>query len=426
MIKKLIKPSLSFKSFILALGLNISKPQSKHIIRIGESLIVSEGTKTLSALYREWVDAPDVSAAADFLSQSPWQSKEIDDNLKIFIICYLLAKVKGKPVITISLDDSTTRKNKDTNKLEVVDWVFDHAGAGKGQTIYCKGAVHLNLRVQIGKYGFNFSWRFYLKKDTVRTLNRYRTKENRIKFKTKNNLACEMLKELKSFLPNHFTVYVLFDRWYSSAKLIKFIHEKLGWHIICAIKSNRKLNGTKMTEWAKKLRHRQYIRVTCTAADGTNKTYLVRKVQGRFSRIPFDVCVLLSKRHKRAKSSQYFLCTDLNLRPQEILNLYNKRWSIEVDYWYLKQYLGLGDFRVQSYEAACKWYSIVHLVLTFLQWKLYEALKGNTNVKSVADIIRLHREEHAWQLVKSICEETLRTGSVDKGMEPYILKAACF
>jgi hypothetical protein len=40
-------------------------------------LIVGEGRKTLSALYRQWVDAPDVSAVADFFRASPWSEGEV-------------------------------------------------------------------------------------------------------------------------------------------------------------------------------------------------------------------------------------------------------------------------------------------------------------------------------------------------------------
>jgi hypothetical protein len=185
----------------------------------------------------------------------------------------------------------------------------------------------------------------------VRRLNRGRPKGQRLHFKSKYRLAREILEELRPYLPEGYTVYVLFDHSYASGKLIKFIRRH-GWHVICALKSNRNLNDVRVDEWDQRLkqRHRRYTRVRVPAADGTSRTYLVRSVQGRLSDVPFDVCVLISRRHPRDKNPKYFLpalaarpgCTDLTLSAQTALTWYGKRWPLEVDYWYLKQPLGLG------------------------------------------------------------------------------------
>ncbi len=232
----------------------------------------------------------------------------------------------------------------------------------------------MNLRIQIGGYGFTFSWRIYLKESTVRRLNRNRSKAEHIPFRSKNSLAREMLTELCSYLSSQYQVYVLFDRWYSSTKLIKYLRRQ-GWHLIAAVKSNRQVDGINLKKWAQQLRHKRYTRVRCVAANGSEKTYVVREVEGYINGYRDKVCVIISKRHNRDKHPKYFLCTDTSLSAQAILKWYGKRWSIEVEYWYLQQFLGLGDFRVQSYEAMVKWYAVVYLVLTFL-WQLYESQKS--------------------------------------------------
>lgn len=428
MLKKIFAPSEVFKRFIVGLHLSLSKPQIGHILRVSEAIIVTEGKKTLSAMNRECVDAPDESAVADFFRQSPWSGQEIQRPLRKFVIAYLLlmAEEQGyEPIISAIIDDSTSRKDKDTKKLEGVDWVFDHAAGGKGQTKYCKAGVHINLRLQIGRYGFTFSWRIYLRKSTVRRLNRDRLLQDRIRFRSKNNLAREMLKELGEYLPPEYQVYVLFDRWYSSTKLIKYIRRQ-GWHVIAAMKSNRQLDGINLTKWAQRLRHKRYTRVTSIAADGTEKTYLVRKIEGQINGYREKVCVIISKRHNRDTNPKYFLCTDVSLTAQTILKWYGKRWSIEVEYWYLKQCLGLGDFRVQSYEAMQRWYAVVYLVLTFLQWLMYESQKSATPCKSIAEVIRHHREGHAFRLLKHAVEEGIRTGSVAGVLRRFIVSRQAF
>ncbi len=425
MLKRIVHPSVFLVTFITLLQLNLTKPQRKHLLRTVDAIIVCEGRKTLANLYRQWVEAPDASAVADFFRVSPWEAEEIDQALGPFALADMLQRAEkedAEPIIWVSIDDSTTRKDKDTHALEAVDWVFDHSASGKGQRAYCKGAVHITLRVQIGSYSYTFAWRLYLREKTVRRLNRKRPKEKRLRFKSKYRLAREMLAELRALLPEGYTVYVLFDRWYASGKLIKFIRRQ-GWHVICALKRNRTLGGIRVDQWDQRLRHKRYTRIRVPAADGTFRTYLVRSVQGRLSDVPFDVCVLISRRHNRDKHPKYFLCTDLTLTAQTVLIWYGNRWPLEVDDWYLKQRLGLGDFRLQAYEAIKKWYAVLHLVLTFLQWRLHEARARGQPLRSLADVIHQHRAEHAREVLTSACQEAIQMGSIEPVLQRFIAES---
>jgi len=422
MLKRIVHPSAFLVTFVTLLHLNLSKPQRKHLLRTADAIVVCEGRKTLANLYRQWVEAPDVSAVADFFRVSPWEAEEIYQALGSFSTADMLERAEEEgtePIIWASIDDSTTRKDKDTHALEAVDWIFDHSASGKGQTAYCKGAVHVTLRIQIGSYSYTFAWRLYLREKTVRRLNRRRPKGKRLRFKSKYRLAREMLEELRALLPEGYTVYVLFDRWYGSGKLIKFIRRQ-GWHVICALKRNRRLNGIRVDQWDQRLRHKRYTRIRVPAADGATRTYLVRSVQGHLSGVSFDVCVLISRRHNRDKHPKYFLCTDLTLTAQTVLIWYGNRWPLEVDYWYLKQPLGLGDFRVQAYEAIEKWYAVLHLVLTFLQWRLHEARERGQPLRSLADVIHQHRAEHAQEVLTSACQEAIRMGSIEPVLQRFI------
>jgi hypothetical protein len=422
MLKRIVHPSQLLVTFVTLLHLNISKPQRKRLLRTADAIIVCEGRKTLANLYRQWVEAPDVSAVADFFRVSPWEAEEIYRALGPFAIADMLRRAEEEgtaPIIWASIDDSATRRDKDTHALEAVDWIFDHSASGKGQTAYCKGAVHVTLRIQIGSYSYTFAWRLYLREKTVRRLNRGGPKGKRLHFKSKYLLARQMLEELQTLLPEGYTVYVLFDRWYASGKLIRFIHRQ-GWHIICALKRNRKLDGIRVDQWDQRLKHKRYTRVRVPAADGTPHLYLVRSVQGCLSDVPFEVCVLISRRHNRDKHPKYFLCTDLNLTAQTVLNWYGNRWPLEVDYWYLKQLLGLGDFRMQAYEAIEKWYAVLHLLLTFLQWRLYQAWDQGQPLRSLADVIHQHRVEHARETLISACQQAIQWGSIEPVLQRFI------
>ena len=177
--------------------------------------------------------------------------------------------------------------------------------------------------------------------------------------------------------------------------------------MVCALKSNRKLDDQKLSQWSQALRHQRYQHVQLTATDGRQCPYLVRPLQGRLTHLSLDVCVLISKRHPRDKHPKYFLCTDLTLSAQQILSLYQKRWPIEVDNFYVKQQLGLADFRVQSYEATEKWFAVVFLALVFLQWRLNHA-HAKESRQVLADVMRQHRYEHARALLEQACQEAAK------------------
>ena len=423
MLKSIIQPSSELLNFLGNLSLNISKPPQKHLWRIVEALIASEERKTLAGLYRQWVEAPDVSAGADFFRQSPWSEQQVRQALSKWVIADLIQRTltqKIKPIIYVSIDDSLTSKDKDTSALEGVDWYHDHHASTKKKSIDQNGAVHLSCRVQFGEYSYTFAWRMYLRAKTVRRLNQKRPKNRRLKFKSKYRLAREMLVELKPLIPQDCLVYVLFDSWYASAKLIKFIRRQgKSWHVLCALKSNRTLDGIQVAQLNQQLKHKRYTTVKVQAADGT-QTYYVRKVQGYLSNVSFPVCVIISQRHPLDKRPKYYLCTDLNLSVHKILSWYLKRWSIEVDYWYLKQKFGLGDWRVHSWEAIQKWYTVVYLTFIFLQWRLYQVRQREPSAKSVADMIRLHRGQQARELLLAACTEAISEGNVDKVMERFL------
>jgi hypothetical protein len=396
--------------FVCGLHLRLSKPQWQHVIRMADALIVSDTRhKTIAGLYRLIVDAPDASNGADSLRLSPWTTEDLRAPIRHFTVADLVAyaTATNEWTLYVSLDDSLGAKDKDTRHLEAVAYHHDHTKSqGKQKPYYTNGTVHLEVRLQLGTRSYAYDWRLYLREKTVRRLNRQRTPEHRLHFRKKTSLARDMLAGLQQLLPAGFQVYVLFDSWYAANGILKFCRRQ-GWHVICAIKSNRKLDDKKLSQWPQALRHQRYQRVQLTATDQRSRTYLVRARRGKLSKVPFEVCVLISQRHHRDQHPKYFLCTDLSLTAQQILPIYQKRWPIEVDNFYVKQHLGLADFRGQSYEATEKWFAIVFLALVFLQWRLNHA-PAKERVRSLADVVRQHRYEHARTFVEAVCQEAVQ------------------
>jgi hypothetical protein len=309
LLKLIVQHSPTLLAFLCGLHLRLSKPQWQHVLRLADALVVSEARhKTLAGLYRLIVEAPDPSNGADTLHISPWTAEDLRAPIRHFIVADLVAYAHQSDAWTlyVSLDDSLDEKDKGTRHLEAVEYHHDHTKSqGKKKPYYTNGAVHVEVRLALGARSYAYDWRLYLREKTVRRLNRDRVPEQRLHFRKKTTLAQVMLAELQQLLPPGFQVYVLFDSWYAANRLLKFCRRQR-WHVVCAIKSNRKLDDRKLSQWPQALRHQRYQRVELTATDQRQRTYLVRTLQGKLNTLPFEVCVLISQRHHRDKHPKYF------------------------------------------------------------------------------------------------------------------------
>jgi hypothetical protein len=126
--------------------------------------------------------------------------------------------------------------------------------------------------------------------------------------------------------------------------------------------------------------------------------------------------------------------TDLALEVKKAFQWYGARWWDEVDNYYLKELLGLGDFRVQSYEATERWVLAVLLAWNYVLWRKGEeelaALQEHQAIAaeeaprirrlSPADIIRQHREEHAVTWLEAACRMAIKLGEVGPVLKHFL------
>ena len=420
MLTRIVRPSPALEAFVASLSLGLSQPQRQHFLELVDALLVCESSKTLAALQRQFLDSTDPSNWADFLRESPWSADSVRDALRCQQFVWLLveAQRRGLPkVLYVNLDDSLAKKDKKTCHIQPVDWFHDHNESAPGSPRYHKAFCYLECTVRVGDLTATVDLRLYLREKTVRRLNRCRTPEQRLHFRSKNRLACDILLSLKPLLPEGWTVYVQFDSWYASERLLKFIRRQ-GWHAVCALKSNRKLQGQRLRQFATTLQHRRYTRVRVTAADGHATTYYVRDAVGRLAHVPFEVRVMFSKRHPRARVRAYFLSTDLARSVVETLRGYGGRWSCEVVNFYVKTQLGLADFRVRSFEAVERYVVAVHLAWAYVERRF--AHERSAQVRCYGDLIRRHREEHARAWLTAALQEALAGGAIEPVLQRFL------
>jgi len=420
MVTRILYNSERLCAFFDQLALTLYKPQRQHILNMADALLVCEHDKTLAALQRQFVDAPDVSNMADCLRISPWQADDVRAALRARQVAWVVAQAErvGAPrVIYINLDDSIGEKHKGTRHLEPVDFHHDHNESTKSKPRYKNGFCYLVCTLKIGQLVVTVDLRLYLRAKTVRRINRHRAAGQRISFRSKNTLARQILEALRPLLPKGWAIYVQFDSWYASAKLIKYVRRQ-GWHVTCGLKCNRTLNGVRVDHLASALRHQRYTRVRITAADGNTTPYYVRTTTGRLSEVPDDVRVWFSKRHPRGKSSAYFLSTELTRSAHQALQGYGGRWSCEVDNFYLKTRLGLADFRVRSYEALDRYMVVVQLAWGYVERRFVQ--ERCAQVKCYGDIIRRHQEEHARDWLTGALQMALETGAIEPVLQRFL------
>lgn len=420
MLTRIVHNSAKLCTFFDPLNIHLSKPQRQHILNLADALLVCEDEKTLAALQRQFIQAPDVSNMADFLRISPWKAEDIRTALRCNQVNWAVAQAERlglSKVLYINIDDSLGEKDRDTRHLEPVDWFHDHSESTKNKPVFKNAFCYLEANLRIGNMVVTVDLRLYLREKTVRRLNRHRKAGQHIPFRSKNSLAKSILEALRPLLPAGWIVFVQFDSWYASEQLIKYVRRQ-GWHVTCGLKHNRKLNGKRIDQIASALKHRRYTHIQVTAADGNSIIYYVRQTTGRLQKVPFDVRVFFSKRHPREKSPAYFMSTDLTRSAQQALQGYSGRWSCEVGNFYLKTQLGLSDFRVRAYEAVDKYMVVVLLTWAYVERRFEQ--ERSAQIKSYGDLIRRHRDEHAVEWLTGAVKMMQEIGDLQQVLQRYL------
>jgi hypothetical protein len=86
----------------------------------------------------------------------------------------------------------------------------------------------------------------------------------------------------------------------------------------------------------------------------------------------------------------------------------------------VKMQLGLGDFRLQDYEAIAKWYAVVYLVLVYLYWQRYEHESRHGASTSLSEVLARIRQDHQREVLRAACAEVARGAAVEEVVERYM------
>ncbi len=350
---KILEIPKEFRQMLTPFRQFMTAPQFKHFTRYVFGLIVAEKKKkTVEGINAIYAERKDRSNLTRFMIKSPLEMEPILNkalerhwrhlNISVGFSLFLL------------IDDSETEKSG--TRMEGAGFFKCHSGEKR----YIFGHNFVLMLASLNSVAVPVGIRLYLKEEYC--------KQNQIPFKTKNQLAAELIEGFRA--PRGVRVSVVFDSWYLNPTVVESCHKK-GYPYISQTKNNRTIyvEGKKFSaaQYAKRQRGLALKSTTYTPRAQSSsvkaKSLLVRLNQ--LGKVRFVV----SRNEKR---EYVFLVTDhLRLPMVEVIRRYDIRWDIECYFRDAKQHLGLGDYQMRSLQGIVRHlYTVMIACILLVQLKL--------------------------------------------------------
>jgi SRSO17 transposase len=327
----------------LAAGL-LSRPQAKHLRKFVLGLILCLVRRTFTNQARRYGYDRDASNIKRFLTDSGWDHEKVKQRHQQQLMAWLRRRPKRERIELI-IDDTATHKYG--RKMEGIS---KHYCDGKIRWGHCK----VTLYVRVGLYKVPYDFRIYVTKDVCK-------KEGR-PFATKIELALEMLKGFQP--PPGRRVLVLFDTFYTSKAMLKYIHHERKWQFVARIESNRNVTyrGKKrcVRSLVKKRRSDFWEPLRIAAHDFVGHLFKV----GLWHGIPGSLTV--SRDEQNPDEVHFFISNRRDLAAGTIVRLYQHRWYIETYHRDVKQLLGLAHYQMRSFLGLQRYWLLVDVAYTVL------------------------------------------------------------
>ena len=381
MLTTILNQNETIINYISELNLPYSSAIKNHMVNIVSGIIVTEGSKTISSVHNKITCNRDRSTGSRFLSSYSWNHEYVTQERIFHAISEISNTCEDSDVGFLIIDDTLTKKNTSTKKIESLDFHNSHADGNKPKWSHCLVTSHY----KINDYSIPLDFRQYHRKESSKKLSK--------KFLDKNELAMELINEFTPVTKNN---YLLVDSWYTSAKIL--LHGLInGCHTIGRIKSNRVIYPAGIKTNVKKFS--SYIRTNETSlVTASNNKYYVYRYEGKLNDIENAVVLISWTKSDLSDKPAFIISTDVSLDNKTIISYYEKRWDIEVSYRYHKTALGFDEFQIQSLKSIHRYWSMIFLTYTFLEIfrvkceKLYK-------FKNIGDVILHFRNNYLVKIV---------------------------
>ena len=377
------------------LKLPYSEALCNHMVNMISGIIATEGSKNVSSIYSKLTCNRDRSCGSRFLGEYKWNNEYVDYKRINHSLDVVRSNVDEGSIGFLIIDDSLSKKDKSTKKIEGLDYHHSHSD-GKTMWSHCVVTSHY----KISDYSLPQNYKLYLRK------NFFSNKAKKY-FKNKQELAMQLIDE---FMPVTETTYLLVDAWYTSGKLM--LHAlRRGYHTIGRIKSNRVIYPggikTSVKEFSKYISKDETSLVTAGY-----DTYYVYKYEGKINDLENAIILFCWSKSDLSDEPVFILSTDISLTTSEILSYYQNRWDIEVSYRYLKNSLGFDEYQVESLISIKHFWSMVFMTYTFLE--LFRVSKKKTlKLQNLGETIGYFRGQYLVSIAKFAYDCAVKGISVD-------------
>ena len=268
-----------------------------------------------------------------FLTESPWKAEELEKR-RLEIILRIL---EGKEIIVIIDETGDKKKGKTT------DYV-------KRQYIGNLGKIESGI-VSVNAYGYCQGMTFPLKFKVFKPKGRLQEGD---KYKTKPEIAIEIIKELKEV---GFKIKrVLADSLYgeSHSNFISII-EYLGIEYAVAIRSNHEVWLPREA----KVRANRWRKFEQIRWDGKKEDRYIREIiYGKRMKVRY--WEITRDKENVTQEETWFVMTRIpEIKYKEVGDIYGVRTWIEYGFKQSKSELGWADFRVTHYDQIQKWWELI-------------------------------------------------------------------
>lgn len=233
-----------------------------------------------------------------------------------------------------------------------------------------------------------------------KTVNKSELKNNR------NQYEDDLLLRFKEVIPEGIKVTILADRGFGDQKLFEFLKNDLGFEFVIRIRGNITVTDAKRQEaraaqdWVGKGGRARLLRNACVTLDG------------------YEVGSVICVQRKDMKEVWCLVCSSTQIKANEGINLYSKRWSIEPNFRDSKDPhfgMGLSQTRIKSEGRRDRLLLIGALAMAFLT--LLGAAGENLGFDKYLKVNTVKRRVHSlfrqgvlwYQLIPNMAEERLRS-----------------
>jgi SRSO17 transposase len=356
-----------------------NSPQYRHFQAYVIGLVIYLGSRNLAGLSRAIPDGKSACSLYRFVAKMEWDTEEVEQvrwemlNRRTRRALQAIGR-HGKPVpVFLAIDDSLIEKSG--KQMEGVEYHYSHSA---GRTLLAHVWVTGHLVVLGQSYPVN--WKLYRRRATCDALD--------IPFASKPELAEAILRGFEPLSGTE--TYVLTDSWYPSKELLALCKE-LGFHLISAVKSDRKLRASghnlQVKQWAQTLPKRAFDLVTVNTT-----CYKVWSTTGRLS--SGDHVRLVVNRVIGQRKWRYLISTNKSLPPQTIISYYLNRWEVENFYRVAKQSLGWGDYQMRDLFAIERHVQLMMVAHAYLELERQRTLATSSDPDlhvTLGDIQRQHQ-----------------------------------